>query len=122
MAGSRDNAPRLRILLGAAVALGPGKANLLEAIARTGSISAAARDMKMSYRRAWTLVEAMNRDFREPLVETAAGGAGGGGARVTDAAQDVLARYRAMEEKAAGAVAAEIDDFTALLKDPAKDA
>ena len=62
-----------------------------------------------------------DEDF-EPLVETAAGGAGGGGARVTDAAQDVLARYRAMEEKAAGAVAAEIDDFTALLKDPAKDA
>jgi len=120
MAGSRDNAPRLRILLGAAVALGPGKADLLEAIARTGSISAAARDMKMSYRRAWTLVEAMNRDFRDPLVETAAGGAGGGGARVTDSAQDVLVRYRAMEEKAAEAVAAEIDDFTALLKTPAK--
>jgi len=118
MATSRETTPRLRILLGAAVALGPGKADLLEAIGRTGSISAAAREMNMSYRRAWTLVEAMNRDFREPLVETSAGGAGGGGTQITEAARDVLDRYRAMEEKAADAVADEIADFTALLNGP----
>ncbi len=118
MTKERDAAPRLRILLGAAVALGPGKADLLEAIARTGSISGAAREMHMSYRRAWTLVEAMNRDFRAPLVETSAGGAGGGGAQVTVAAREVLARYRAMEEKAAAAVTGEMAEFSALLNDP----
>jgi molybdate transport system regulatory protein len=118
MTKEREATPRLRILLGAAVALGPGKADLLEAIAQCGSISGAAREMHMSYRRAWTLVEAMNGDFRQPLVETAAGGAGGGGARVTDAAQDVLKRYRAMEEKAAAAVTGEMAEFSALLNDP----
>jgi molybdate transport system regulatory protein len=118
MVKEREATPQLRILLGAAVALGPGKADLLEAIGRTGSISGAAREMHMSYRRAWTLVEAMNRDFREPLVETAAGGAGGGGARVTVAAQDVLKRYRAMEEKAAAAVSGEMAEFSALLNEP----
>jgi len=120
MATSRETTPRLRVLLGAAVALGPGKADLLEAIDRTGSISAAARAMKMSYRRAWTLVEAMNRDFTKTLVETAAGGSGGGGAHITDAARDVLARYRAMEDKAAGALANEISEFSRLLRDPSK--
>jgi len=73
--------PRLRILLGAEIAIGPGKADLLEAIARSGSISAAGRELGMSYRRAWNLVEVMNRSFRAPLVETLTGGAGGGGAR-----------------------------------------
>src|SRR6266702_808101 len=74
--------PKIRILIGAVVAIGPGKADLLAAIERTGSISAAAREMKMSYRRAWLLVEAMNSAFRQPLVETLTGGDGGGcGAR-----------------------------------------
>jgi molybdate transport system regulatory protein len=107
--------PRLRILLGADIAIGPGKADLLDAVARTGSISAAAREMGMSYRRAWLLVDTMNHAFRAPLVEAAKGGAGGGGARVTTFGLEALARYRAMELKAAASVAAEMREFTRLL-------
>jgi len=107
--------PRLRILLGTGIAIGPGKADLLEAIGRTGSISAAAREMGMSYRRAWTLVEVMNRSFRGPLVETLTGGSGGGGAQVTRLGADVLARYRTMETKAAIAVGPEMRAFARLM-------
>lgn len=107
--------PKLRILLGAEIAIGPGKADLLDAVARTGSISAAAREMGMSYRRAWLLVETMNRCFKAPLVAASKGGAGGGGALVTELGLDVLARYRAMELKAAASVAAELREFTRLL-------
>ncbi|MFN3545747.1 MAG: winged helix-turn-helix domain-containing protein [Thiobacillus sp.] len=105
----------MRILLGAEIAIGPGKADLLDAIGRTGSISAAAREMKMSYRRAWLLVDTMNHCFRSPLVEAAKGGSGGGGARITELGLEVLARYRAMEMKAAASVAAEMRAFTQLL-------
>ncbi len=107
--------PKLRILLGAEIAIGPGKADLLDAVARTGSISAAAREMGMSYRRAWLLVDTMNRCFKRPLVEASKGGSGGGGARITEQGLDVLARYRAMELKAAASVAAEMREFTQLL-------
>jgi molybdate transport system regulatory protein len=79
------------------IALGPGKADLLEAIAKTGSISGAAREMGMSYRRAWLLVDTMNRCFRSSLVETAAGGSQGGGTHLTPLGEEVLARYRALE-------------------------
>ncbi|WP_303906424.1 winged helix-turn-helix domain-containing protein [Thiohalomonas denitrificans] len=104
-------APRLRILFGEAIAIGPGKAELLEAIGESGSISAAARDMGMSYRRAWLLVDTMNQCFCGPLVETAMGGKGGGGATVTELGREVLHRYRTMERIAAEAVA---DDMAAL--------
>ena len=107
--------PKLRILLGAEIAIGPGKADLLDAVARTGFISAAAREMDMSYRRAWLLVDTMNRCFKRPLVEASKGGSGGGGARITEQGLDVLARYRAMELKAAASVAAEMREFTQLL-------
>ncbi|KAB2848305.1 MAG: LysR family transcriptional regulator [Sphingopyxis terrae] len=80
---SKQPRPKLRILLGAEIAIGPGKADLLDAVARTGSISAAAREMDMSYRRAWSLVDAMNRCFRMPLVEASKGGTGGGGVTVS---------------------------------------
>jgi len=110
--------PRLRILLGRSIAIGPGKAELLRLIDSTGSISAAAREMGMSYRRAWTLVETMNTAFREPLVAAATGGKGGGGATVTDFGRQALKSYRAMEEKAAASVTAEMDAFTEML-DPA---
>ena len=86
------------------IAMGPGKADLLDAIAQTGSISAAARQMNMSYRRAWLLVDAMNRCFREPLVHTAAGGAKGGGAHVSAAGAAVLAQYRSMQQASNAAV------------------
>ena len=115
MTSGKTQAPRLRVLLGSAIAIGPGKADLLEAIDRTGSISGAAREMGMSYRRAWQLVEAMNRAFREPVVEAASGGRGGGGARVTPNGRDVVRRYREMEAKAAEAARPEMREFAKLL-------
>ncbi len=96
--------PRLRVLFGSAIAIGPGKADLLDAIARTGSISAAGRELGMSYRRAWLLVDTMNRCFRGPLVEATKGGPHGGGARLTPLGADVLARYHALEAEAAAAL------------------
>lgn len=107
--------PRLRVLLGEAIAIGPGKADLLEAIERTGSISAAARAMGMSYRRAWLLIDTMNRCFRAPLVATSAGGRRGGGASVTPLGSEVLRRYRAMETKARASIAADLKAFLRLL-------
>lgn len=95
--------------------MGPGKAELLEHIRDTGSISAAARRMKMSYRRAWLLVEAMNQCFRQPLVESSKGGVHGGGAQLTSFGEEALARYRAMEAEAYQAVAARMDEFRMLL-------
>lgn len=110
-------APRLRILLGSAIAIGPGKAALLEAISETGSIAAAGRRMGMSYRRAWLLVKTMNACFREPLVEATKGGLAGGGAQLSAMGRDVLARYRVMEARAIEAVAAEMRDFASLMVD-----
>jgi len=101
----------LRILGPRTPAMGPGKAELVERIAQSGSISAAARGMRMSYRRAWQLVEALNRDYRERVVTTAAGGARGGGARVTPFGRKLVAEYRAMEEKAAHAIAGDLRRF-----------
>jgi molybdate transport system regulatory protein len=116
VSAKRDPQPRLRVLFGAAIAIGPGKADLLAAIEETGSIAAAGRRLGMSYRRAWLLVETMNSCFRAPLVEAAKGGAHGGGARLTPMGEDVLARYRAMEARAARALAKEMKGFRALLK------
>src|SRR5947208_17140958 len=101
----------LRVLGKRAAALGPGKAELIERIADAGSISAAARAMGMSYRRAWQLVEALNRDFREPVVETAIGGRRGGGARVTPFGARLLSEFRALEAKASAAIAADLQRF-----------
>lgn len=110
--------PRLRIVLGPAVALGPGKADLLEGIRETGSISAAGRRMGMSYKRAWYHVSAMNACFASPLVETAKGGAGGGGARLTPLGAEILARFRRMEEIAAAALAQEVKALARLTRRP----
>jgi len=107
--------PELRISFRKAIAMGPGKADLLALIGRTGSISAAAREMGMSYRRAWMLVDTMNRSFRAPLIETLTGGRKGGGARVTTLGREVLRRYRAMEAKAARSVAKEMKVFLGLM-------
>jgi molybdate transport system regulatory protein len=108
--------PRLRVLLGAVIAIGPGKADLLEGIAATGSISAAARRLGMSYRRAWLLVDVMNRCFRTPLVTTAKGGTAGGGAALTPLGKEVLRRYRAMEARAARAIAGDLAKFRSLMR------
>ncbi|HEV7256872.1 MAG TPA: LysR family transcriptional regulator [Bosea sp. (in: a-proteobacteria)] len=89
--------------------LGPGKIDLLEAIEETGSISAAGRSMKMSYRRAWLLIDDLNRMFRRPLVEAAPGGANGGGAHLTAMGREVVAHYRAIESKALKAASLHIE-------------
>jgi molybdate transport system regulatory protein len=108
--------PRLRVLLGAAIAIGPGKADLLDAIAASGSISAAAKAMGMSYRRAWLLVDTMNRCFRGPIVASARGGTGGGGAELTALGREVLARYRAMESKALDCLDDDLETFGKLMR------
>ena len=99
--------------------LGPGKADLLEAIAQTGSISAAGRAMKMSYRRAWLLVDELNRMFRQPLVEASPGGANGGGAHLTPMGREVVAHYRAIESKALKAAALHLDALQDAAAEPA---
>jgi molybdate transport system regulatory protein len=101
--------PRIRIVDrdGDTIAIGPGKADLLEAIARNGSIRAAAEELGMSYMRAWTLVRTMNAAFASPLVEKTRGGTQQGGAALTGRGRDVLAAYRAMEKTAARAIAPE---------------
>jgi molybdate transport system regulatory protein len=98
----------LRIVLRKGSAFGPGKAELLEHIRDTGSIAAAGRRMKMSYTRAWNLVDAMNRDFAAPLVRSAKGGAARGGAVLTALGEEVLQRYRRIQARSAGAVAIEL--------------
>lgn len=90
--------PRLRIkvqiLAGDSIALGPGKVVLLKAIKEAGSITAAARSLGLSYRRAWMMADVMNRSFKAPLIETAHGGARGGGARLTELGNKVLRQYQ----------------------------
>jgi len=92
---------KLQAFNGGEIAMGPGKADLLVAIDRTGSISAAGRELGLSYRRAWLLVDVMNRSWAEPLVSTAKGGTQGGGARLTPLGHDVLALYRGLERDVA---------------------
>ncbi|HUJ72529.1 MAG TPA: LysR family transcriptional regulator [Verrucomicrobiae bacterium] len=96
--------PRLRVVFGRNVALGPGKVELLEHIVRTGCLRKAAAAMEMSYMRAWMLVQTMNRCFKKPLVVTKRGGAKGGTAVVTDEGRAVLALYRRMEAESLRAV------------------
>jgi molybdate transport system regulatory protein len=107
---------KLRVMFGAEIAIGPGKAELLEAIDETGSISASAKRLRMSYRRAWLLVDTMNRCFREPVVASATGGSGGGGASVTPFGRDMLRRYRAMQSRIDRAIDPELARFCGLLK------
>jgi molybdate transport system regulatory protein len=107
----------LRLFYGENIAMGPGKAALLEAIVSTGSISAAGRSMDMSYRRAWSLVDEMNRCFKSPLVEAAKGGAHGGGAHLTEFGQEVLKRYRTMEGSAKQVASAYVNLFDGLMAD-----
>jgi len=109
--------PRIRILLGSSIAIGPGKATLLEAIGDAGSIAAAGRRMGMSYPRAWVLAKTMNACLREPLIDAAKGGVGGGGARLTPMGREVLALYRAMEDHAATAVITDMESLRPLMVD-----
>lgn len=107
---------KIHIPYGEESAIGSGKADLLEAIQRAGSISAAAREIGMSYRRAWDLVDTMNHCFLEPLVETATGGSHGGGAQVTAFGLAVLRHYRELEAKASACVATEVEALAKLLR------
>lgn len=108
---------KLRVVFGDDAMIGPGKADLLEAIGHLGSISAAGRSMKMSYKRAWMLVEEMNAAFREPLVDSTRGGPHGGGAALTQTGHEVLASYRKLHERASQAVEAEVQNLRSLLRD-----
>lgn len=108
---------RLRVVLGAGHRLGPGKIDLLEAIASTGSITAAGKRLGMSYRRAWLLIDEANRMFEKPLVVASAGGPGGGGARLTELGEDLVAAFRRLEERSRSAMIEELGRFEAVFAD-----
>jgi molybdate transport system regulatory protein len=97
--------PRYRIYLGKEIAFGPGKADLLHAIAKTGSIQVAARTLRMSYMRAWKLIRTMNTCFQSPLVDALRGGRNKGGARLTPLGQKLLVLYDALEAESLKATA-----------------
>jgi molybdate transport system regulatory protein len=110
---------KVQLFAGDERALGPGRADVLAAIEREGSISAAGRSLGMSYRYAWTLVESMNNCFTEKLVEAAPGGRRGGGATLTDAGRRVLAAYRALEDQIVENASGEtLEELRKLLRPP----
>ncbi|GJL77122.1 MAG: LysR family transcriptional regulator [Nitrospinaceae bacterium] len=100
------------------IALGPGKIDLLEAIRRKGSISKAAKEIKLSYRRAWDMVDTMNRCFKKPLVSSSTGGKGGGGALLTPLGERMIHLYRTMETAAEKSAQAEWKAIKPFLKRP----
>lgn len=106
---------KLRVKLCSFAALGPGKADLLEAVNRCGSITAAAKDRGMSYRRAWMLIDEMNHAFREPVVGAVSGGKAGGGTRLTDMGREVVTIYREVQQLAETAVAASLQRLERLV-------
>lgn len=108
---------KAQLYCGDELAMGPGRADLLEAIDRHGSISAAARALGMSYRRGWLLVDSMNRCFRARLVEATPGGGVGRGAALTEAGREALARYRVLEARLAKAADDDLAKFALLLRD-----
>ncbi|WP_149587370.1 winged helix-turn-helix domain-containing protein [Tabrizicola flagellatus] len=108
----------LRIRFGGDDMIGPGKAALLDRIAATGSIAAAARDLGMSYKRAWMLIETLNAMFDSPLVESSRGGTGKGGAVLTDRGREVLAEFRAVEQAAAAHAAPHLTRLQGWLRSP----
>ena len=113
MAGTRLT---LRVDFGQSRAIGPGKVRLLEAVHDTGSISQAGKRLGMSYRRAWLLIDDMNRCFRKPVVATQSGGTKGGGAALTSFGSDVVRNYRAIEAHAAVATKRNIRQLEAALR------
>jgi molybdate transport system regulatory protein len=114
-----ENLPsyRIRVVFETGEMIGPGKAELLERTQTTGSIAAAGREMGMSYKRAWQLVETMNSTFREPVVRSTRGGARGGGAIVTSVGAKVLAEYRSLEVEAERVGRKHLKRLTGLLAD-----
>ena len=112
----------LRVDFGTDRAIGPGKVLLLEAIRKTGSISRAGRALGMSYRRAWLLVDDMNRCFREPVVTAQPGGSQGGGAALTAFGEKVVLKYRTIESEAMAAAKPELHDLEAAVRAPRRGA
>jgi molybdate transport system regulatory protein len=110
----------VRVDFGSDRALGPGKIRLLEAIAKTGSISQAGRSLDMSYRRAWLLVDDMNRCFREPVVATQPGGAQGGGATLTAFGKELIEKYRSIETRAMAATEPQLHALETALRRSAR--
>ena len=98
-ASSPKHLVRPRIYIGKAINIGPGKIDLLREIAAMRSISAAARSLRLPYKRAWLLIDTLNRGFGRPVVETSAGGKGGGGAVLTPLGQQLIERYDALETR-----------------------
>lgn len=105
----------MRITRGDVIAIGPGKVSLLEAIEATGSITAAAKSLDMSYRRAWLLLDELNQSMSTPAVDSAKGGTAGGGSVLTDAGRQVIVLYRRIEETAARACQGDIRKLLGLL-------
>jgi len=107
----------LRVTLTENFYLGPGRADLMELIAETGSIAAAGKRMGMSYKRAWSLVQALNDGFGKVLIETSRGGAAQGGAALTPLGVEVLGRYRHMQAATREAIAGDVAALAALMTD-----
>lgn len=115
-ANALDEKTRFRVQIKHAVAIGPGKADILQGIAETGSLAETGRRMGMSYQRVWTLVDAMNKDFVAPLVFKQRGGAAGGGAQLTETGTAVLTAYRAIERDAQRAVAKRLPQLVQYIR------
>jgi molybdate transport system regulatory protein len=107
---------RMRIRKGEHIAVGPGKIALLEAVREQGSISAAARSLGMSYRRAWLLIDELNKSLKSPATISEQGGQSGGGCVLTPVGEDIVRLYRDVERIAGGACAQQIDALTSMLK------
>jgi molybdate transport system regulatory protein len=110
----------VRVDFGSDRALGPGKIRLLEAVRNTGSISQAGRSLDMSYRRAWLLIDDMNRCFREPVVTTQPGGAQGGGAVLTPFGLELIEQYRSIEAQATAAAKLQLQALEVSLRNRAR--
>jgi molybdate transport system regulatory protein len=115
--GNQTPGARLRVVLRPNVAIGPGKADLLQGIEETGSIAGAGRRMRMSYKRAWKLVESLNEDFGTPVVATTKGGAAFGGAELTSTGKRILTLYRSMERRAGASIEDDLKALHALIND-----
>lgn len=109
---------KIRITYSNTIAMGPGKADLLDAIDSCGSISSAAKCMHMSYKRAWDLANLINISFKEPLIETSPGGKHGGGAKLTDFGRFILSNYRTLVEKTYASAQVELNNILGNLKLP----
>jgi molybdate transport system regulatory protein len=105
----------MRVTAGDVIAIGPGKIALLEAIEKTGSLTAAAKSLDMSYRRAWLLLDELSGALKRPAVDSAKGGPQGGGSELTDVGRELVMLYRRIEDRAAKAAAADIKRLLGLV-------